>query len=395
MKRILSGWRSIPRSVRIFGIVSFLTDVASEMIYPLLPYFITNVLGAGAFALGTIEGASESLASILKGLSGALTDRLKRKKPLIVLGYTLSAIAKPLIGLARFPWHVLSLRILDRTGKGIRTSPRDAFIAETTPVAVRGRSFGFHRSMDSLGAVLGPTFAALFLWLTKAHLSEEISYRAIFLISLIPGIAAVFVLIKGIEEKPSLQVKKPPPFGRVPQKGFWFFLFTMALFSLGNSSDTFVLLRAQNLGIHPALIPIIYLIFNSVYALTATPMGILSDRLGRKFTLGLGLLIYSLVYISLSLKLSPLPLLMAFILYGLYYAVFEGVGRAFVADLVPEENRGTAYGYYHMTIGILLLPASLIAGFLWDKVGPEVPFLFGGSLALLSSILLLLWSLWD
>lgn len=375
----------------MLGFVSFLTDVSSEMIYPLLPYFLTALLGASALTLGTIEGTAESVASILKAFSGIISDRLKKRKPLIVAGYTLSSFAKPTIGLALHPWHVLVARILDRTGKGLRTSPRDALISESSSKENVGKSFGFHRSLDTAGAVIGPLLATFFLWAFTPFMGEGIKYRTIFLFALIPGLLSVVLLVRGVKEKIREEKRGEVPLGRLPYRAFWIYLIFMGIFSLGNSSDTFVLLRANNLGLSANLVPVFYLLFNLVYAIFATPFGSLSDKIGRSKSLGMGLLVYSCTYFALSRKLSFVTLLFVFLLYGIYYAIVEGVGRAMVADLVPQTVRGTAYGYYHMIVGILLLPASLIAGFLWDKIGPYAPFLFGSFMSGVAGLCLIIW----
>ena len=390
--KLKEGWNNVPYQVRILGFVSFLTDVSSEMIYPLLPYFLTSVIGASAMALGTIEGTAESVASILKALSGMVSDRLKRRKPLIVTGYSISSIAKPTIGLAVNPFDVFIARILDRTGKGLRTSPRDALIRESSPPDKVGRSFGFHRSLDTAGAVIGPLLATILLWILRPFVEVDMSYRIIFLFSLVPGLLSVFLLVKGVKEMGSEGKSGLPKFGRLPYRGFWLFVLFMGIFSLGNSSDTFVLLRATNLGLNAALVPLFYLLFNVVYTLFAAPMGIISDKLGRRRTLSVGFLVYSLTYFMLAHRLGLISLLLTFVLYGFYYSIVEGVARATVSDLVPKDVSGTAYGYFHMVVGVLLLPASLIAGFLWERVGPDAPFLFGSVTSLIAAISFLLWS---
>ncbi len=384
--------RGLPRNVFIFGIVSFLTDVSSEMIYPLIPMFLTTVLGTSASFLGLIEGIAEATASVLKSVSGYISDRMKKKKPLVVAGYGISAISKPTIGLASHWLHVLLARFVDRTGKGIRTSPRDALIAETVDRSERGKAFGFHRAMDTLGAVLGPLLAFGLLDIFRRHYPDAKSLRLVFLLAFIPAVLAVLVLIIFIKEKGHEKTEKRPFFGTIASlpSDFKLYLLVMATFALGNSSDTFLLLRSQNLGFGLTHIPLLYSLFNIVYALTAMPLGTLSDRIGRKNTLVLGFITYAAVYLGFALTKSPELLWVLWALYGVYYGFTEGVGRAFVADLVSEDKRGTAYGVYHMTTGLLLFPASFIAGVLWDRISPRAPFFLGSAMALLSAILIVL-----
>ncbi len=384
--------RKLPKNIVYLGWVSFFTDFSTEMIYPLIPAFLTAVLGVGAEVLGIIEGIAEATASILKALSGALSDRYSKRKPLVIAGYSLSAIAKPFIGIASVWQHVLVARFADRMGKGIRTSPRDALISESVPDDQRGQAFGFHRTMDTLGAVAGPLTAFLLLSLLVPHWGIKLTYRFIFLFSIVPGALAVLVLLK-VREKPrvvkSVRQNILKNYSMLPLS-FWLFLLVMVIFSLGNSSDTFILLMVKERGISVRSIMLLYMLFNIVYASISTPVGIVSDKIGRRITLLIAFLLYSITYFGITRISTTLHVILIFILYGIFYGFFEGSSRAFVTDLLGDsELKGTAYGVYHMAIGLTLLPANFIAGILWKTISPAATFYFGGSFAILSFILLL------
>lgn len=379
------------RNVFFLGMVSLLTDVSTELIFTLLPLFLRNVLMTPFTIVGLVGGVSESADSILRIFSGWLSDRVRKRKLLAVVGYSLSTLAKPFMYLATSWASVLAIRFGDRLGKGIRTAPRDALVADSVTDGERGRGFGLHRAMDTSGAVLGLALAAVIIYAIQGgelELSLK-TYQWLILAGVVPAVMAVMVLLFFVRER-----KPPPPTQKLPLLGsvggfstrFKLFLVVMALFTLGNSSDFFVILRAQNLGASVFWVTLMLVLFNLTYALTALPAGVLSDRLGRRQVIAIGWSIYGLVYLGLALASSPWQVWLLFAGYGFYYGMAEGAARAFVADLVPIEKRGTAYGLYHGVVGITLLPASLIAGWLWQVVGPSAPFYFGATLAFLGMV---------
>ncbi|MHB8168436.1 MAG: MFS transporter [Thermoleophilia bacterium] len=373
----------ISRNVFILGITSFLTDLSTEMIYPLVPLFLTSVLGAPFFVVGLIEGIAESTASVLKIFSGWLSDRMRRRLPLTMLGYSISALAKPLLASATIWPAVLVLRFGDRLGKGIRNPPRDALIADSSQPSCRGRVFGFHRTMDTAGAALG----ALAALATLGFMGER--YRLIFLLSAIPaalGVGSLFL----IREYVHPHKRSRPPRLSLSQLDhrFKMFLLASAIFSLGNSSDAFLILRAKNLGLSAFAAVFAYVIYNVVYGAVSMPAGSLSDRIGRRWMIAGGFVVFSLVYLGFAIAGGAALVWPLFGIYGLYMAMTEGVGKAFAADMAPARIRGTAMGTYQTVIGLLSFFASLIAGILWDAVGPYAPFVFGAGLSLLAAAVL-------
>lgn len=375
----------ISKNILILGWVSFLCDTASEMIYPVLPIFLTTVLGLPKAFVGLIEGIAESASSLLRVFSGWLSDRLGKRKSLVVLGYFLAALAKPLLAIASRVWQFVLIRFMDRGGKGIRTAPRDALIADASSNQHFGRSFGYHRMMDTLGAVFGPLLAFIGL----RYLPGQ--YRLIFLLATIPAFLSVALLILGVKEKRfSKEAHRAIKDKKYLTLKFKIFIAIMVIFALGNSSDTFLILRAENIGVSILFIPLLYMFFNGVYALFSLPAGILSDKIGRRRVIIIGWLIYSLIYLGLARVQAPWQIWIIFAFYGVYYALYEGVSRAFVADVVEVDHLGLAYGVYHTAVGLALFPASLLAGILWDRIGPEAPFYFGSLLALLATILLII-----
>lgn len=381
---LLSG---ITRNVFMLGLVSFLTDLSTEMIYPLLPIFLTAVLKTGALFVGVVEGIAESTASLFKLFSGWISDKLNRRKILVIGGYSLSGLTRPLIAISTAGWHVLIARFFDRVGKGVRTSPRDALIADSADKRYLGKSFGFHRAMDHAGAVVGPLIA---FGLLTAFVEN---YRLVFWLAFIPAILTVLVLIFGVSEVRRREEEKtiPPTLTLKPfDARFKRFLLIVILFTLGNSSDAFLLLRAENLGVATALIPILWVVLHIVKMLSSMPGGMWSDKIGRRNVIIAGWSVYSLVYLGLALASSTWHIWLLFTVYGVYFGLTEGTEKALVADLAPSELRGTAYGVYHFAIGIAALPASLIMGALWQKFNPTVAFSFGAVLAFVAMALLFL-----
>lgn len=371
------------RSVVALGWVSFLTDVSAEMIYPLLPTFLTKTLGAGPAALGLIEGVAETTASLTKVGSGIWSDRVRRRKPLVVAGYLLAALARPLVAFARVWSQVLAIRFTDRVGKGIRTSPRDALLADLVPREKRGRAFGLQRAMDNAGALVGPLVAALLL---KLALEE----RTVFLLAAVPGLAAVVVLLLAVPDVP--RQTEPRPVVPVPReplpRSFWRVIAVFALFTLGNSTDAFLLVRAEESGVPLWQLPLLWAFFNGVKAVTGVPGGAFADRAGRVPAIAAGWLVYAAAYAGFALVSGPAAVWALFALYALFFGLTEGSERAFVADLVPERLRGRAYGFFHAAIGIAALPASVLFGVIWKRFGAPAAFLTGAGIALAATVAL-------
>lgn len=387
-KGLLKG---LNRNVIVLGVVSLLNDAASEMIYPLLPMFLTTALGAGPAALGVIEGLAESTVSILKLFSGYISDRVSRRKGWIVAGYIISNIIRPLIAVAGSWLTVLGLRMADRIGKGIRTSPRDALIADSVPHDLRGTAYGFHRAMDHAGAIMGPLVATSLLLLMNKNL------KSVFLLSFIPGAIAAVMLIVGLKELTSQRRAKRgwkrlnfrAALAETP-KDFRLYLLAIFIFTLGNSSDTFLLLQAQKIGVSTALIPTIWVVLHTVKVVFSIPGGMISDRIGRKKVIFAGWVIYALVYIGFALADRQWHMWALFAVYGVYFGLTEGVEKALVADLSPLHLRGSCFGLYHLTVGSGALPASLIFGLVWERFGAHRAFGLGALLALAAGAMLIL-----
>jgi MFS family permease len=392
-----SPLRRLPRNVWVMSATSLLNDISSEMLLNLIPFFLANILGVRTAVIGLIEGVAETTASLLKIYFGALSDRFGKRKPFAVAGYALSALTKPLLYFASAWGWVLGVRVADRIGKGIRTAPRDALIADSIDDKQRGLAFGLHRAADTLGAFLGLGIAAFIVWQTQAQASLLTldTFKLVVLVSIIPGIFGVLVLALGAAEVTgtgtNVEVKRLSLKDMDPR--FKYFLFALILFTLGNSSDAFILLRGQERGLSILQVMGMSLTFNAIYTVFAGPLGAWSDRVGRgRLMLG-GWLAYGLVYLGFAFSQSGWQVWALFALYGLYYAATEGAARALVADLVPSAQRGGAYGLYNAAIGITVLPASLIAGLLWQGLGtwkgfgPSAPFFFGALMALLAGLL--------
>ncbi len=370
-------------NVIITGITSFLTDISSEMIYPLLPLYLTTQLGASPAIVGLIEGIAESLASLLKVFSGYISDRVQKRKGLAMLGYASSTVGKFLLFLSTSWVWVLGGRIVDRFGKGVRTAPRDALIADSTAKERRGRAFGLHRALDTAGAVVGVGLAYYFLTTRQGN------YKAVFLYSLIPAALGVAVLSLARETKAVKATASERPlsfnWSALPTR-LKAFLAVVLLFTLGNSSNQFLLLRAKNLGFTPESVLLLYMAYNIIYALFSYPAGRLSDRIGRKSLLVAGYIFYGLVYFGFALVREASYLWLLFAAYGLYIALTEGVQKALMADLAPVELRATLIGLHATFVGIGLFPASFLAGILWDAFGAPAPFYFGGAMGLLAAL---------
>lgn len=372
-------------NILILGLVSFLTDFSSELIYPLLPVFLTTVLGAGPAFLGVIEGISESTASLLKLISGIASDRVKDRKNLVLAGYGISSFARPLIAAATGPLMVLAIRFADRVGKGIRTSPRDALIADSVGPAYRGKAYGFHRSMDHAGAILGPLAATFLL----AFLTSDL--RVVFWLSAIPGALALILIVCKVREVERKQVPSDGSFLRMFPKGrLRTYIIILFVFTLGNSSDAFLLLKAGQLGVVPVAIPLLWAFFHVVKMFSSMPFGALSDRVGRRSIIITGWIVYALTYAGFAYATSELHVWMLFTFYGLFYGMTEGVEKALLADIAEPGERGAAFGWYNFAIGIGAFPASLLFGMLWQGVSPKAAFGFGAGLAAVAALLLVL-----
>jgi len=383
-------------NVFFLGMVSLLTDVSSEMIFTLVPLFLANVLKTSFTVIGLIGGLSESIDAIFRIFSGWISDKVGKRKPLAVLGYSISTIAKPFMYLATSWGAVLGIRFSDRIGKGVRSSSRDALIADSISVEERGKGFGLHRAMDTFGAVLGLAIAAVIIYLVQGgglQLSLK-TYQWIVLVGVVPAVLAVLVLLIFVHEKRKDSSPGSSSYLELNLSGltagfdtrFKVFLLIMAIFTLGNSSDFFVILRAQNLEVSLVQVVLMLVLLNVIEATVSLPAGMLSDRLGRRRIITAGWFVYALVYLGFALASEQWQIWLLFAGYGIYYGIVEGVARAFIADLVPEEKRGTAYGLYHGVVGITLLPASLLAGWLWQAYSPAAPFYLGAALAFLAML---------
>lgn len=374
----------LDRNIFFVGITSFLTDTTTKMIYAVMPLFLMT-LGATKTELSLIEGIAESTASVLKALSGWWSDKIGKNKPFMIIGYAFTTILSPLFAFVTTPFQVLVIRFTERVGKGIRTAPRDSLIAGSAEDGAKGKSFGFHKAMDNSGAVLGPLLAFGVLSLFPGD------YRKIFVLAAIPGLLGLISLICFVKEAKRDKVEL---LGRISPKDFskkyYILLGIIFIFTLGNSTDALLLVKASDIGIQDAFIPIIYLIFNSVSVLFAVPAGMLSDKIGRERLIIFGYLLYSVIYFGFGRTNSKLILILLFALYGLYSAATDGVQKALVSDLIDKNKRGTGLGLYSCILGMTLLPASVIAGLLYDNVNNRAPFYYGAIMALVAAILMLI-----
>lgn len=376
----------LPSEVWRLGWVSLLTDMASDAIYPLLPAYIMRLRGGTPFAIGLIEGIAEAANSLFKILSGRRSDRTGARKPLMVAGYTVSSLMRPLMALAAVWWHVLALRFIDRFGKGVRGAPRDAMLASFAPAGKTGRVFGFHRAMDHAGAIAGPLLASAFLWWRPGD------YRGLFAATLIPGLIVIAVALSVREPGVAAVSPKQKPTGplswsMLPARTRRLML-VLLLFSLGNSTDAFLLLHLQQQGLDIVWLPITWAALHVVKSACSVAGGLAADRFGTRPPIVLGWAVYAVVYLGFALATSLPMLITLFMVYGLYFGLTEGPERALVAELTPDEVRGTAYGFYNATIGIGVLAASLVFGAVWMLVSPAAAFLLGAALALAAAALL-------
>ncbi len=382
------GRFGLSRPIWLLGWVSFFTDMASEMVYPLLPLFLTQVLGAGAMSLGVIEGAAEAANSGLKILSGWLADRWRSPKKLVLAGYGLASAVRPLIAVATAWPQVLAIRFIDRLGKGIRGAPRDAMLADFAPDNARGRVYGFHRAMDHAGAVSGPLLASAFLYFYPGD------YRTLFALTIVPGIIVILVLLR-VPERTGARERQSPAAASLGTASlrslgapFYKAMAVIVLFSLGNASDAFLLLRLSDLGVATFWIPFLWSALHVVKVGSSLVGGALSDRFGRRSLIALGWLIYALVYAGFGFVDAPGLVIAIFLSYGLYFGLTEGVEKAWVADMAPAHGRGVAFGVYNAALGVGSLAASLLFGVIWTRVSPHAAFLTGAGLALLAAVLI-------
>ncbi len=394
------GWRGLPRNVWAVSLTSFFMDISSEMVINILPLFLSNVLDVGTGVIGLIEGIAEATASLLKVFSGWVSDRLGSRKWIAVAGYGLSALSKPFFYFAGSWTAVLAVRWADRVGKGIRTAPRDALVADSMDESQRGLAFGFHRAADTGGAFVGLLIALGLVWAAQSASVDlgQSTFQVVVLASLIPAALAVISLAIGAREVPVTGKRARPAITfKGLGKRFLVFMVIVGIFDLGNSSDAFLVLRAQERGLSVVGILGMLVTFNLVYTVVSTPAGSLSDRVGRRKVIIGGWVAYALIYLGFALAGTGWQVWVLYAVYGVYYGLAYGTAKAMVADLVPAELRGTAYGTYNAALGLLDLPASLIAGLLWQGIGPwggfgpSAPFLFGAGMALIAAILMILW----
>ncbi|HQY63268.1 MAG TPA: MFS transporter [Polyangiaceae bacterium] len=383
----------LPATVLLLGLTSFLTDVGTEMVFPLLPAFVA-ALGASPTFFGLVEGLADAVASLLKLAAGALVDRAPAKKPLVLVGYGLSALVRPLMALATAPWHVLGVRLADRVGKGIRSSPRDVLLASAVPASESGRAFGFHRAMDHAGAVVGPLVAA-------GLLASGLSVRSVFLCALVPGALSV-VAVLALRERASPGGESAPQEGALPSETaapsaprlptrLRVALGILGVFALGNSSDAFLLLRARELGVSLASLPLLWTALHVSKLASSALGGDLSDRVPRARLIVAGWLVYSVTYLGFGLATRPWHVWGLFVVYGTYYGLTEPAEKALVKDLAPVALRGRAYGLYHFLVGIAAVPAGVLTGALWQARGPLTALGAGAALAAVSAVAMMAW----
>jgi MFS family permease len=386
---VLDKIRSKLNNVFFIGLISFFGGISQDIFVPILPIYLANILHFDKSFIGLTEGLVTSSASIFKIVAGFLSDRFKKNKPIVFAGYLLSLIARPLLAILTSGAGVLFLRFLDGVGKGIKDTPKDALIANSTEIKTRGKGFGIVRALDTFGSVVGPLLLFALLFLLN---NNTLKYHYIFFIATVPLIFTLSILTIFVKEKKVEKTEnKINAKAALPLK-YYLFLGIVLFFSIGNSSDVFLILRAQNVGVTLLAIPLVYALFNFIYASASIPLGSLSDRIGRQKVIILGWLAYAIAYLGFGLANSTLAIWLLFAFYGIYYATTEGVAKAYIADVTVPEHRGKAYGIYNSLIGLVTLPASIIAGFMWDKINPSAPFLFGSIIAIISVVLLFIYT---
>ena len=373
-------FKGLTRNIVLLGAVSLLTDISSQMVFPLVPLFLTSVLGAGASIVGIVEGAAETTASILKVISGYWSDKIKKRKPFILMGYSLSTLTKPLFALATAWYFVLFVRVLERIGKGLRAAPRDALVAESSNDNIIGKAYGFQRSMDGIGSILGALFAFLLL--------PFLGYRNIFLLAFIPGILALVIIpllreTKTEAKENKVKVSYEANFKKL-SSNLRLFIIVSGIFSLGHFGYAFLLLKAKSIGLEDQSTLMLYVFFYIVYSIVSIPIGVLSDRVGRKPVLLIGYFLFGLICLSLVFIFSLNGMIVLFGFYGVCFALIDGSQRAFVSELSPKNLKGTALGTFHSTVGLVALPGGLVAGLLWDQINPEATFVYGFILSMLA-----------
>jgi MFS family permease len=375
-------------NVFFIGLLSFFGGIGQDIFLPLLPIYLGTVLGLSKEFIGLTEGLVSSSASLFKIVSGFLSDRFKSKRSIVFIAYLLSMISRPLLAIVTSSYGVLALRFLDGIGKGLKVAPKDSLIADSTEAANRGKGFGVARALDTLGSVAGPLILFALLFVFKDNPNK---YQYIFMLSAIPLAITLGIIVFKVKESSNVDLKNEKSESKLSlnlPKKFFIFLGIMVLFGLGNSSDTFLILKAQDIGIAILAIPLVYALFNFVYASASIPLGSLSDKIGREKVIIIGWLSYALAYLGFGLANQGYQIWLLFAFYGIYYATTEGVAKALVADIVEPSFRGRAYGLYNATIGLITLPAGILAGYLWDKVNSSAPFLFGSLVASLATVCL-------
>jgi MFS family permease len=384
--------KKIFNNIFFIGLLSFFGGISQDIFAPVLPLYLANFLGFDKSFIGLTEGLVTSSSSIFKVVAGFLSDKFKARKPIVFAGYLFSFISRPLLAIFASPFAISALRFFDGTGRGIKDSPKDALISESAEVKTRGRSFGVVRALDTLGSVAGPLLLFLLLYLFR---DSALKYQYIFLFTAVPLVFTLWILAAFVKETPIKKtevLEKENPISFKLPKEFYIFLGIMTLFSIGNPSDAFLILRAQNVGVTLLAIPLVYALFNFFYAAASIPLGSLSDKIGREKVILIGWVSYALAYLGFGFANKSYQIWLLFAFYGIYYATTQGVAKAFVADLTAVEHRGRAYGIYNSVIGLISLPASMIAGWLWDKYNPGTPFYFGAIVAAAASILLLIFT---